>query len=73
MIDSPISKYVRPLMFVWSWVLFTVAILCDGNIGTFTIKPAYLPIIETLVVTITIAYVGSRGLEKTAQSIKDNK
>ena len=68
--ESSVSKIVRPSMFVWSYVLLTVAMLCDGNVGDFVIKEAYLPIIETIVVTITIAYVGSKAIERTTTIVK---
>lgn len=66
-----VTRLVRPTMVVWSYVLFTAVMIADGNIGGFVINPAYIPVLETIVITITIAYFGSRGLEKTAKTIKD--
>jgi hypothetical protein len=62
--EHPITQLVRPIMVVWSFVLFTAVLLFDGNLGTFVIKPAYFPMLETIMTTIIIAYFGSRGIEK---------
>ena len=69
--DTEFSKRVRPAMFVWSYVLLTLAVILDGNVGTFSIKDAYIPILETIVITITLAYIGSRGIEKTTAIVKE--
>ena len=58
-----ITRLVRPLSFGWVIMLFSVVIIGDTNWG-FTVKDAYIPVIETLLVTMTIAYFGSRGAEK---------
>ena len=47
--------------------------VADGNIGGFSIKEAYIPILETIVITVTIAYFGSRGVEKTSKILKGAK
>lgn len=66
------TRLVRPAMVIWSFVLFTVVMLSDGNISGFIIKDAYIPMLETIVVTVTIAYFGSRGIEKTVKTLKRN-
>ena len=58
---------------VWSFVLLSIAMLFDGNVGTLTIKEAYIPILETIVITVVIAYFGSRGVEKTAKHIRNDR
>ena len=64
-----ITRLVRPTGFAWSLALFTIVIVGDGNFG-FTVKDAYIPVLETLVVTIILAYYGSRGAEKVSTIIK---
>lgn len=61
-----ITRLVRPLSFAWLMVLFSVVVVGDSNWG-FTVKDAYIPVIETLLVTMTVAYFGSRGLEKVSK------
>lgn len=62
--ENLLTRAVRPLSYAWVIILFSAMILADGNIGQFKINSAYLPIIETLLVTMTFAYFGGRTLEK---------
>lgn len=62
--EHTLTRLVRPAIVVWSYALFTIVVLFDGNIGDFKVREAYIPIIETTLVTTTIAYFGSRGYEK---------
>lgn len=62
--ENLLTRAVRPLSYAWVIILFSAMILSDGNIGQFKINVAYLPIIETLLVTMTFAYFGGRTLEK---------
>ena len=62
--ENPITQLVRPVMVIWTFILFTAVVLFDGNLGTFIVKPAYIPLLETVMTTIVIAYFGSRGIEK---------
>lgn len=62
--EHAITRLVRPAIVAWSYFLFSIAILGDGNVGDFTINPSYIPVIETIIITVTVAYFGSRGYEK---------
>ncbi len=44
----------------------------DGNVGEFNVNQAYIPMLETILVTVTIAYFGSRGVEKVTKTVKDS-
>jgi len=68
--DSLFTKLTRPIGFVYIYALFGVVLMMDGNVGEFAVKDAYVPLLETLLVTYTVAYVGSRGLEKVAKGRK---
>jgi len=61
-----ITRLIRPLSLTYMFIFFTAIVLFDGNIGDFHIRESYIPIIETLLVTMVIAYFGSRGVEKVA-------
>ena len=61
--EHVITRLVRPLSFTWVILLFSVVIIGDTNWG-FTVKDAYIPVIETLLTTMTIAYFGGRSIEK---------
>jgi len=67
-----ITRMVRPFMAFFSYFLFGAIVLSDGNIGQFSINESYIPIIESLLITITIAYVGGRSLEKI-NGVKNEK
>jgi hypothetical protein len=62
--EHVLTRLVRPAVVVWSYFLFTVVMLFDGNIGGFAVKASYVPVLETILITVTVAYFGSRGYEK---------
>lgn len=65
--DSWLSKNVRPIILLYSWVLVTLITLAAWfSLGLPT---SYVYLIETLCVSVNVAYFGSRTIEKY-QSIK---
>lgn len=68
--DSWLAKNIRPLGFLYMLLVFTFMIFFDGNVGEFKINEGYFPIIQALLITMAIAYYGSRGVEKTMKHIK---
>lgn len=71
--ENVITRIVRPLIVIWSFILLTSVMLFDGNLGEFTVKEAYLPMLETIVTTCVIAYMGSRGIEKVTKAFNKEK
>ena len=67
-----ITSLIRPVSYAWVILLFSVVIIGDTNWG-FTVKDAYIPVIETLLTTMTVAYFGSRGIEKGIKHLKGSK
>jgi len=67
-----ITSLIRPISYAWVILLFSVVIIGDTNWG-FNVKDAYIPVIETLLTTMTVAYFGSRGAEKITKHFKGNK
>lgn len=65
--DHIITRLVRPLSYTWVIVLFSAVMIGDNNWG-FSVKDAYIPVMETLLTTMTIAYFGGRSLEKIKKS-----
>ena len=55
---------IRPLTLVFLTVVFVVISMFDGNIGGFTISPAYIPIYQTLLLCVYSAYFAGRSIEK---------
>jgi len=58
-----ITRLVRPVSYAWVILLFSVIVVGDTNWG-FIVKEAYVPVMETLLVTMTIAYFGGRTIDK---------
>jgi len=68
--EHNVTRLVRPVAYGFVLVLFAGLVLFDGNLGGFVINEAYIPVIEGLLYTMTIAYFGSRGIEKVTKSLK---
>lgn len=66
--DSFLSKNIRPLIMVFLTGMFTLLAFTDGNIGGFKIQKEYIPIFQTLLVTVYGAYFVGRTWEKGKKS-----
>ena len=62
--DNWLSKNIRPLICVFLTAMFVVISIFDGNAGGFEIAPAYIPIYQTLLITVYGAYFAGRSIEK---------
>jgi len=62
--DNWLSKNIRPLICIFLSIMFVVISIFDGNAGGFTIAPAYVPIYQTLLITVYGAYFAGRSIEK---------
>ncbi len=72
--DSVLSKNIRPMVLIYLTFIFSALAFTDGNIGEFNVSEEYIPIFQTLLVTVYGAYFVGRTWEK-AKSItnKNNK
>lgn len=70
--DSFLSKNIRPIVLIYLTVIFTICAFFDGNVGEFVIAEEYIPIFQTLLVTVYGAYFVGRSWEK-GKSIINNK
>ena len=66
--DSFLSKNIRPLVLVYLTVIFTALSFFDGNIGGFQVDEAYIPIFQSLLITVYGAYFVGRTWEKNKKS-----
>jgi len=62
--DNWLSKNIRPLICIFLTAIFVVLSLFDGNVGGFVIQPSYVPIYQTLLITVYGAYFAGRSIEK---------
>ena len=69
--DSKLSKNIRPAVLIFLTVIFVVCAFFDGNVGEFKIADEYIPILQTLLITVYGAYFVGRSWEKT-NKIKNN-
>ena len=68
--DSFLSKNIRPLVLVYLTFVFTVLSFFDGNIGGFKVAEQYIPIFQSLLITVYGAYFVGRTWEKNKKQNK---
>ena len=71
--DSFLSKNIRPLVLVFLTVMFTLFAFTDGNIGGFEVQKEYIPIFQSLLITVYGAYFVGRTWEKSKRSGKEDR
>ena len=62
--DSWLSKNTRPLTLIYLTVITSLYITLDALDIAFNIDESWVELLKTLLVTIYVAYFGSRGFEK---------
>ena len=71
---SWLSKNIRPLTLIFLTAVFTILSIFDGNIKigeeAFTIGEAYVPVYQTLLMTVYAAYFAGRSIEKVKKVTK---
>jgi tRNA U38,U39,U40 pseudouridine synthase TruA len=71
--DSFLSKNIRPLVLVFLTVMFTLFAFTDGNIGRFEVQKEYIPIFQSLLITVYGAYFVGRTWEKNKRNGKEDR
>ena len=66
--DSFLSKNIRPMVLIYLTVIFTVLSFFDGNFYGFKVDQAYIPIFQSLLITVYGAYFVGRTWEKSKKS-----
>lgn len=62
--DNWLSKNIRPLICIFLTIIFVILSVFDGNAGEFKIAESYIPIYQTLLITVYGAYFAGRSIEK---------
>ena len=62
--DSWLSKNTRPMTLIYLTVMMSFYIILDSLDIAFDIDESWVELLKTLLVTIYVAYFGSRGFEK---------
>ena len=67
---SWLSKNIRPITLIFLTGVFVILSVFDGNMGEFTIGAAYVPVYQTLLMTVYAAYFAGRSIEKVKKVTK---
>ena len=71
---SWLSKNIRPLTLIFLTAVLTILSVFDGNLQIggedFTIGAAYVPVYQTLLMTVYAAYFAGRSIEKVRKVTK---
>jgi len=62
--DSWLSKNVRPLTIVFLTISTVVLIVADSSDNPFKVDEVWVSLLKNLLITVYLAYFGSRGVEK---------
>ena len=66
--DSFLSKNIRPMVLIYLTFVFTILSFFDGNVGEFKIAEQYVPIFQSLLITVYGAYFVGRTWEKSKKN-----
>ena len=62
--DAWLPKNIRPVTLIFLTVCFVILSVFDGNIGECSISDSYVPVYQTLLMTVYAAYFAGRSIEK---------
>ena len=62
--DSYLSKNTRPMTLIFLTVSLIVFIFLDGFDMEWTVDTGWIDLLKSLLITVYVAYFGSRGAEK---------
>ena len=55
---------IRPITLAFLTMIFVIISFFDGNLGSFTMHPIYVPVYQTLMMVVYSAYFAGRSIEK---------
>ena len=62
--DSWLSKNVRPLTLLYLLLIMTILVIGDSIENSFKVDSVWVDLIKSLLISVVLAYFGSRGFEK---------
>lgn len=62
--DSWLSKNIRPLTLAALTITFFLLVILDSTFLGFTVESAWIELLKNIMITVYLAYFGSRGFEK---------
>ena len=71
---SWLAKAVRPLALIFMYITFTLVVVMDSMASfNFAVGSEYIEIYKVMLITITVGYFGSRGVEKVSAIYKGRR
>jgi len=71
--DSWASKNIRPYTLAFLTISLTAFIILDSSGDSFKVDEAWINLLKNLLITVYLAYFGSRGVEKFNKITKNVK
>ena len=62
--DNKLSKNIRPMSLIFVTFVFVIISFMDGNVGEFKLNESYIPVYQTLLLSIYGAYFVGRTITK---------
>ena len=62
--DNKLSKNIRPMSLIFVTIVFVIISFMDGNVGEFKLNESYIPVYQTLLLSIYGAYFVGRTITK---------
>jgi len=62
--DSWLSKNVRPLTLLYLLLVFSILVIFDSIENSLVVKVGWVSLVESLLITVVVAYFGGRSYEK---------
>ena len=62
--DSWLSKNIRPMTLAFLLICMFVFVMLDSSIEGFVVAKEWVELLKNLLITVCLAYFGSRGIEK---------
>ena len=62
--DNKLSKNISPMSLIFVTVVFVIISFMDGNVGEFKLNESYIPVYQTLLLSIYGAYFVGRTITK---------
>jgi len=59
-----LTRSVRPLTLIYLIIILTIMSFADGNIGKFSINPAYIALFQNLAMMVFVAFFGGKTIER---------
>ena len=71
--EGVFTKMGRLGMVMMTLVFFLVIVALDGNLSGFTVREAYLPILESVLVTMILALFTGKSVDKITDRMHESK